>query len=74
MRWHLRRPRRRGWLESGLFKIMGPAQIGDLRAPVTYIPPLAALRCHKCAALWEDHKVVRTAHTTIAHCPREQAK
>ena len=62
----------RGWLESALFAVMGPAQIGDIHAPSSYQPPAADLLCHKCHAPWVDHEVVRTQHTTIAHCPEPQ--
>ncbi|MCW2601216.1 MAG: hypothetical protein JWM02_3045 [Frankiales bacterium] len=49
--------------------IMGPAQIGDPNAPLTYEPPAADLLCHKCGKPWDDHRVARTQDTTIAHCP-----
>ena len=55
--------------EAGLLSVMGPAQVGDVNAPVTYEPPAADLLCPRCAQPWDDHEVVRTPSTTIAHCP-----
>ena len=60
----------RGWLESVLFAVMGPAQIGDVHAPSSYQPTAADLACPRCAAPWVDHEVVRTQYTTISHCPK----
>lgn len=69
MRWPRRRRDGRSRFESGLLSVMGPASIGDPSAPLTYLPPDADLLCPRCGQPWDDHRVVRTDTTTIAHCP-----
>ena len=67
--WRKRRQTDKGWFESGLFTIMGPAQVGDVNAPLTYEPTPEDLRCPRCGRPWDEHEVVRTHNRTVAHCP-----
>jgi hypothetical protein len=48
---------------------MGPPQVGDVNAPLTYVPDRTATLCHKCAEPWDDHEIVRTGTMTYAVCP-----
>lgn len=61
--------RDRPWFEAGLFTVMGPAQVGDVNAPLTYTPTAADLQCHRCGRPWDEHTVMRTDNRTVAHCP-----
>jgi len=67
-----RRKREKGerpWFEAGLFTVMGPAQVGDVNAPLTYTPTAADLQCDRCKQPWDQHTVSRADNRTIAHCP-----
>jgi hypothetical protein len=60
---------KKAWFERLLFSFMGPPQVGDVNAPLTYVPDRAATLCHKCAEPWDDHEIVRTGTMTYAVCP-----
>lgn len=52
-----------------MLAMMGPADIGDVNGPTTYVADSAAQRCHRCQRLWESHEMIRTASRSYAHCP-----
>jgi hypothetical protein len=57
------------WWERIMFGFMGPAQIGDYKAPDGYVPDAAATLCHKCGQPWEAHERVHTGTMTYRKCP-----
>jgi hypothetical protein len=64
------RTEKKAWFERLLFSFMGPPQVGDVNAPLTYVPDRAATLCHKCRQPWDDHEIVRTGTMTYAVCPQ----
>ena len=64
-----KRKRDKPWFESAPFSVMGPAQVGDVNAPLTYTPTAKDLQCRRCGHLWDEHTVERTDNRTVAHCP-----
>ena len=71
-----RRPRRRrtgrGPFERVLFTFMGPADRGDLNAPVR-VPDRPVERCSRCREPYDDHEIVRDPGLTYARCPQPEA-
>lgn len=61
--------RRRGLFERLMFSFMGPPQLGDPSAPVTYTPDRAAHLCHRCSQPWDAHQRVHTDNMTYTRCP-----
>ncbi|MCW2542862.1 MAG: hypothetical protein JWM40_414 [Frankiales bacterium] len=57
------------WVERFLFSIMGPAQIGEDRAPVGYVPDESAHFCPRCDQRWTAHERVHTGAITYRRCP-----
>ena len=55
--------------EKAMFSFMGPAQIGENRAPEGYVPDDAANMCHKCGQPWAAHERVHTGTMTYRRCP-----
>ncbi len=62
-------PRRRSLLERLLFSVMGPPQVGDVRAPVRDLPARPVDICPSCRLPRDDHEVVRTPTLTYTVCP-----
>lgn len=58
----------RRW-EKAIFSVMGPAQIGENRAPEGYVPDESANLCHKCGQRWDAHERVHTGTMTYRRCP-----
>jgi hypothetical protein len=52
-----------------MLSFMGPAQIGDYRAPDGYVADEAATRCHRCRRPWDEHERVHTGTMTYRKCP-----
>lgn len=61
--------RRRGPIERFLLSIMGPAQIGENKAPDDYVIDEAANFCPKCHLTWAAHVRVHTGSITYRRCP-----
>ena len=59
----------RSRFERFLFSIMGPAQVGDPKAPLTYVPAAEEQRCAKCGHPWDEHERVHTGTITYRRCP-----
>lgn len=59
----------RGRLERFLLSVMGPASIGEDRAPEGYVPDAAAELCPKCGRPWDEHERVHTGTVTYRRCP-----
>ena len=63
-------PRRgRNRFERFLFTIMGPADRGDLNAPVREQPDRPPALCSQCAQPYDVHEVVRDPGLTYTRCP-----
>jgi hypothetical protein len=58
------------WWERIMLSFMGPAQIGDYRAPEGYVADEAALLCHRCGRPWDQHERVHTGTMTYRRCPQ----
>ena len=56
--------------EKALFSIMGPAQIGEDRAPDGYVPDDTANYCPKCQQPWTEHERVHSSNMTYTVCPK----
>jgi hypothetical protein len=56
-------------VERFLLSIMGPAQIGEDKAPAGYVPDEAANFCPRCDRRWEEHERVHTGAITYRRCP-----
>ena len=66
-----RRGRARGQrslFERVVFTFMGPADRGDLSAPVKEFPDRPVERCPKCGNAYADHEVVRDPGLTYMRC------
>lgn len=58
-------------VSGGLFRIFGPAQLGDpAEAPPKPLP--AAGACPRCGRLLGDHTYVQTPERTRMRCPDPQ--
>jgi hypothetical protein len=57
--------------EKAMFSFMGPAQIGENRAPEGYVPDESANLCHKCRQPWDAHERVHTGTMTYRRCPAD---
>jgi len=55
--------------ERLLFTVMGPADRGDLSAPVRQSPARPPARCSQCSQPYEDHEIVRDPGLTFTRCP-----
>ena len=65
-----RRPRPgRNRFERFIFIFMGPADRGDLHAPIRELPARPVHRCAKCRLPYDDHEVVRDPGLTHMRCP-----
>ena len=58
-----------GKLTRFLFTIMGPAQIGENRAPDGYVADASAELCDKCAEPWTAHERRRKDNISYLRCP-----
>lgn len=58
-----------GWVERLLLSVMGPAQVGEDRAPEGYTPDPAVFLCPKCGRSWDDHERVHGSNVTYTVCP-----
>ena len=61
-------PEPRGKLDRFLLSFMGPAQIGDPRAPLTYEPEASSSLCEKCGKPYDLHERVYS-NVTYLTCP-----
>ncbi|MCW2607459.1 MAG: hypothetical protein JWO60_2152 [Frankiales bacterium] len=58
-----------GILETMMFGVMGPPQLGDVNAPIRERPARPVERCGRCRLPYEDHEVVRDPGLTYTRCP-----
>lgn len=58
-----------GRLETMMFGVMGPPQLGDVNAPLRELPPRPVELCGQCRLPYEDHEVVRDPGLTYTRCP-----
>lgn len=62
----------RSRFEVFLMSIMGPASIGENKAPEGYVPDKAANLCTTCGQPWDAHGRVHTDNMTYRPCPTPQ--
>jgi predicted RNA-binding Zn-ribbon protein involved in translation (DUF1610 family) len=65
--------RRAGLFERLALSFMGPPSVGDVNAPLTYVPDASAHLCPTCGQDWDRHKRVHATHMTYARCPEPAA-
>lgn len=58
--------------QAFLLSIMGPASIGENKAPEGFVPDEAASLCPKCHQPWDDHGRVHSDNMTYRPCPPAQ--
>lgn len=59
---------RKGRIERFLLSVMGPADVGDPNAPVTFRPDDSTALCDRCGQPWDRHERVQSSVTYLT-CP-----
>lgn len=63
----MRRPGHRGLWSRFVWSIAGPAQLGDLKAPIRPSAPDTDV-CRRCGELMSTHDVVHAKGNTLLKC------
>jgi hypothetical protein len=56
-------------IEAFWMSIMGPAELGEDKAPDGYVADAAAELCNKCGRPWDGHPRLHKDNITYLQCP-----